>query len=403
MAGLFALACVSGAQAQTVVRLTGSTAFRLNTLNAITHIYDPGFTYGYTGTSFGGSTQAIFFGTIGGQSTTIKTTWSGSEGGMQTVAGSVAIAFLPNTTPVSTGGTNNAPPCTGGGSCDNSIPDVEMADSFQSASAFFGLYRGVTYATLTESPNSPVGVVPFKYAVSKNAPAALTNITNKQARALFGAGALPLAFFTGNPADETTTVVASGRDPDSGTRLSVSAETGQGPQASVKHWQPLDGAGNVVKTVNGAIARFAPWPASTINGIPIAVFNGGYNSGGDLSKMLANTTPANTCVVSYASVNDMDANALPNGARELAFNGVLLGNTGGNYNTVGLLTGGEYTLWCYEHVYYRAGSPAASVADTLANQLKTADAPILLTNMRVERLSDGGVVFPSYTTVPPPQ
>ena len=403
MAGLFALACVSGAQAQTVVRLTGSTAFRANALTAITHIYDPGFTYGYTGTSFTGSTQAIFLGTIGGQSTTIKTTWTGSEGGMQTVAGSVAIAFLPNSTTVSTGGTSGAAPCTSGGGCDTSIPDIEMADSFQSASAFFGLYRGVTYATLTESPNSPVGVVPFKYATTKNAPAGLTNITNKQARALFGAGALPLAFFTGNPADETTTVVASGRDPDSGTRLGVSAETGQGPQASVKHWQPLDGSGNVVQTVNGAIARFAPWPASTINGIPVAVFNGGYNSGGNLSKMLANTTPANTCVVSYASVNDMDANALPNGARELSFNGVLLGNTGGNYNTAALLTGGEYTLWCYEHVYYRSGSPAAGVADTLANQLKIADAPILLSNMRVERLSDGGVVFPSYTTVPPPQ
>ena len=231
----------------------------------------------------------------------------------------------------------------------------------------------------------------------------MTNITNKQARALFGAGALPLAFFTGNPADETSTVVASGRDPDSGTRLNTSAEVGLGPQASVKHWQPLDSGGNLVKTINGAIARFVPWPASVINGIPVAIFNGGYSSGGDLSKMLANTTPANSCVVSYASTNDMDANALPNGARELSFNGVTLGNTAGNYNNSTVLTGGDYSLWCYEHVLYRAGSPAANVADTIANQLKTADAPILLTNMRVERLTDGGVLFPVYATVPPPQ
>ena len=107
IAGLLALACVSIAQAQQSVRLTGSTAFRANTLTAITHVYDAGFTYGYTGASFTGSSQAIFFGTIGGQPTTIKTTWSGSEGGMQTVAGSVVISFLPKGTATSLGRTQS--------------------------------------------------------------------------------------------------------------------------------------------------------------------------------------------------------------------------------------------------------------------------------------------------------
>ena len=123
--------------------------------------------------------QAIFFGTIGGQPTTIKTAWSGSEGGMQTVAGSVAIAFLPNTTATSTGGTGGATVATPGNGGDVAVPDVEMSDSFQSSSAFFGLYRGVTYPTLTESPNSPVGITPFKFVASKGAPAGLTNITNQ--------------------------------------------------------------------------------------------------------------------------------------------------------------------------------------------------------------------------------
>lgn len=409
MAGFVAVACVSIAQAQTTVRFTGSTALRLNTLNAIKNIYDPvpAVTYGYTGTNFGGSNQAIFIGTIGGQPTTVKTSWSGSEGGMQTVAGSVAIAFLPNSTTTSTGGTPSATPATAGNGGDVAVPDVQMSDSFQSSSAFFGLYRGVTYPTLTESPNSPVGITPMKFAASKGAPAGLTNITAKQARALFGAGALPLAFFTGNPADETSTVVACGRDPDSGTRLTKSAEVGLGPQASVKHWQPLNAGGSVVNTVNGAIARFQPWPASTINGIPIAIFNGGYSSGGDLSKMLANTTPANSCVVSYASVNDIDANSLPNGARELSYEGVTLGlPAGGNYNNATVLTGGEYTFWCANRVYYRAataGTPAGNFADAVALRLKNVEAPILLANMRVERATDGGVVFPIYTTVPPPQ
>lgn len=391
--------CVSVAQAQTTVRFTGSTAFRLNTHNAILHVYDPGVTYGYTGTSFTGAQQAIFHGTIGGQTVHIKTAWSGAEGGMQTVAGSVSIPFLSDATATSTGGTPNATP---GG--DNAVPDVGMADQFQSSSAFFGLYRGIVYPTLSESPNSPVGIVPFKFMANKGAPAGLTNINPQQARALFGAGALPLSFFTGNNADETKTVVATGRDPDSGTRLNASAEIGLGPQASVKHWEPLDASNQLVRTVGVNIDHFAPWPASTINGIPVAVFNGGYSSGGDLSKMMANFSPANFTVVSYASVNDADPN-ITLGAVELSYNGVQLGNVSGNYNNATVLTEGKYTFWCYEHVMYRSGTPVAikNVADTVANQIRTVDAPTFLSSMKVERATDGSVVFPSFTTVPPPQ
>ena len=400
--GLLAMACVSIAQAQTTVRLTGSTAFRLNTHNAILAIYDPSpaVTYGYTGTSFGGANQAIFHGSIGGSTVHIKTSWSGAEGGMQTVSGSVSIPFLPDGTPTSTGGTSGATQAT----VPEGIPDIGMADQFQSSSAFFGLYRGITYPTLLESPNSPVGIVPFKFMANKGAPAGLTNINTQQARALFGAGALPLSFFTGNNADETKTVVATGRDPDSGTRLNTSAEVGLGPQASVKHYEPLDSSNNLVKTVGVNIDHFVPWPASVINGIPVAVFNGGYSSGGDLSKMMANFSPANFTVVSYASVNDADANSFPNGAVELSYNGVLLGNTGGNYNNAAVLTEGKYTFWCYEHVMYRNGTPAAvvNVADTLANQIKTVNAPVFLSSMKSERLTDGSTVFPTFTTVPPP-
>jgi hypothetical protein len=231
----------------------------------------------------------------------------------------------------------------------------------------------------------------------------LTNLTTQQARALFGAGALPLAFFTGNSADETKTVVATGRDPDSGTRLTAMAETGLGPQASVKHWEPLDSGGNLVTTVGTAIHHFMPWPASTINGIPVAVFNGGYNSGGSLARMMTNTCPSGFTVVSYAGVGDADPN-IPLGAVELSYNNVLLGNVAGNYNNATVLTEGKYTFWGYEHLYYRSGTPAAvsNVADAVGLQLKNSDAQVFLSSMKVERATDGSVVFPTYSTVPPP-
>ena len=110
-------------------------------------------------------------------------------------------------------------------------------------------------------------------------------------------------------------------------------------------------------------------------------------------------------MVSYMSVNDADATALPNGAVELRYNGVLLGNTGGNYNTATILTEGDYSFWCYEHVMYRSGTPAAvsAVADTVANQIRNVDAPVFLSSMKCLRATDGSVVFPTYSTVPPPQ
>lgn len=407
MVALVAVACASVAQAQTTVRITGSTAYRGNTHNAIRNIYDPGVQFGFTGASFTGAAQAYFSGNIGGSPVIIKTSWSGSEGGIQTVAGSVAIGFLPNSTTIAPNpGQSGATVCTSGGGCDVSVPDVAMSDSFQSSSAFFGLYRGVTYPTLTESPNSPVGIVPFKWVANKLAPAGLTNIDSQLARSLFGAGTLPLALFTGNNADEGSTVIATGRDPDSGTRLTALAEGGLGPQASVKQWQPLNAGGTLITTGGGSITKFAPWPASTINGIPVALFNGGYASGGQLGAAMGNTAPAGFSVVTYLGVSDADTNINANGVVELKYNGVLLGNVGGNYNSATALTEGDYTFWGYEHLYYRAatgGTAVGTVADTLANQLKNTDAQVFLSSMKCLRNTDGSVVLPGYSAVPPPQ
>ena len=393
MTPLMAMAFVCIAQAETTVRITGSTAYRSNTHQAIRNIYDAGVTYCYSGTTFGGSTQAIFHGTISGKPVTIKTSWSGSERGIQTVSASLTVPFLVDSI--------QPPGCIPD---DISVPDVAITDTFQSSSAFLGIYWGVNYPALTESPNSPVGIVPYKFLANRGAPASLGNITDKQAQLLWAAGTLPLSFFTGNSADENKTVVATGRDPGSGTRLTALAEIGLGSQASIKHWQPLDSNGNPVGTVGTPIEHFVPWPASVVNGIPVAIFNGGFSSGGDLSRAIANTTPTGFTLVSYAGTNDADANSLPSGAVELSYNGILLGNTGGDYNSATVLTEGKYTFWGYEHVYYRSDTPSMikSVADAVALQLRSVDASVRLSSMKVQRRTDGSIVVPSFNVIPPP-
>src|ERR1700748_3547620 len=91
---ILALALAGAVQAQTEMRLTGSTAFRSNTHTAIQNIFDAGtVTFAYIDNAAGTATisntsAAIFKGNIRGVATTIKTHWSGSEAGIQTVAGS---------------------------------------------------------------------------------------------------------------------------------------------------------------------------------------------------------------------------------------------------------------------------------------------------------------------------
>ena len=247
LASLLAFGLVSVAHAQTEVLITGSTAFRANTLNAILNIMSPGFTYGWVGTgAYNASTYAIVKGTVAatGQSVIIKTHFSGSEGGNQTVSGSIAIVFLDNSSTTSTGGTSGLPDPTGSGPME--VPDIGMSDTYQSSSFFFGTYFGHTYPALNAVNTTPglptgqiVGVVQFKWTAGRGIPAGLTNMTAQQARDLYNSGKAALAIWTGLSTDHGTSVYAIGRDFDSGTRLTTFAETGIGAKAVVEQVLPI--------------------------------------------------------------------------------------------------------------------------------------------------------------------
>ncbi len=410
LAGILAFGLVSAAQAQTPIRLTGSTAFRSTTLTALLNIMDPGFTYGYTGTTYTSSKAAIIKGSVGGSSVTIKTSWSGSEGGVQTVsfgdnATPINVLFLPDSSATSTGGTPSLPdPTVAGNPNSPEVPDIAMSDTFQSTSFFFGTYFGKFYPTLNSTNTTPglpvgqiVGIVQFKWIAGRSIPAGMTNMTSQLARNLYGSGTAALALWTGSPADHGTKVYAIGRDFDSGTRLTAFAETGVGAKAVVKQYEPKTGGVRVV-TAGGTIDTLTLWPAGSINGIPYGPGNGGYSSGGDLAKAVNNFPPALSLLVGYSGISDADAQITNNsatGATELSYNGVKLGLP---ENTV-LIQEGAYTFWGYEHLYYRDSESGVTktVADTLALQIFNTDAPAPKYNdMQVSRLTDGGTVVQKY-------
>ncbi len=401
---ILALALVGAAQAQTTMRITGSTAFRSNTHTAIQNIFDAGtLTFAYLDNANGTATisntsAAIFKGNIGGVATTIKSHWSGSEGGIQTVAGSpnFTVTYFADTTSTLPPPGNKLP--NGTALTDSSVPDVAMADTFQATSIFHGTVNGITYATLNKQKKTTglpagqiVGVVQFEFVASNSAPGGLANMTSQNARDLWANGHMALSLLTGVSGDESFTVYAAGRDIDSGTRLTTFAETGLGALATVKQYEPLKG-GVRANTCCGALDAppYTLEPPATINGITEPLGDGGYSSGGDLANAISNTTSGSTCFATYLGLSDAGT-AIGNGAHALNYNGIPY--------SVTAVQEGQYTFWGYEHLFYRDTTitKVKTVADKLALQIFNTDAPAPHYNaMKVTRKTDGAVVTQNF-------
>jgi len=431
--GAIALFCVATVNAQTDVYITGSTAFRSAATVAIKNIFDAApavqVAYSNNATTPTGANQVIYVGNIGTVPYAIHTSWSGSEAGIQTVAGAPTfnVNFLPDST--CPANCSNYPGTAVAAGSDAHVPQVAFSDTFQSTSQFRSgvTLGGATYASLTEATGtsaghgSPVGIVVFKWCADNGA--TISNITSQQARSLYANGRRPLALFSGLNADEGKIVVALGRNPDSGTRLTALAETGLGALSTVNQFQPQTSANVLVNNVTQTVSKFVVWPAETINNVPVTSFHSGYASGGDLSKAMravttnpvavtvgattGNYAPANITRIAYLGASDADSNLLNAGSPppgvELDYNGVHLG-VFADYGTANVITEGQYTFWSFEHVLYNASTIPAAVktaADTLATDLHDTDSPVLLSEMRATRATDGSTVNNSgYTTVP---
>lgn len=386
LAGLLAVSAAGLADAQTVVHITGSTAFRAATLAGIGHILKPGYTFGYSGTSASGANQSIYTGTTISNNipVIIKTSWTGAVGGMQTVSQQFPIpTWLTNTTPQSTTGTPNAP----ANYDPAAIPEVGMDDGVQANTPF--------PTPVLAAQN--VGAVCFRWVASPGSPAGLTNLTPLLAQALWLNGQLPLALFSGSPSDTNTIIYALGRDADSGTRKTAFSESGVGPFTAVLQYQPTNSSGAAIsRTAAGPITGQQPWPAETVDGIFFDVGDGGYSSGGDVAVAMATATTAiGGYYVSYLGLPD-STNALAGGAVELSWNGLKF--------TDAAVQQGKYTFWAFEQLCYRNNYGTVDpngkiVADLLAKQIIQVDAVVageLLSTMQVTRAVEGGLVTPTY-------
>jgi hypothetical protein len=306
---LAALALVSTtAQAQTVVHLSGSTAYRSAVYNALAHILTSP-TAVFIGSNLAGANDSAWQGTIGSTTYQVECHWGGSVTGIVglTVPASNHYNFqtwLASATAVTAGGQSNffSPygllPGVGGGhqlaasgavsSPDNAAADAGFSDAFQATAANVpGANSTVTAATLTDL--GPMGILPFAFLKSAAqtgdgdfvAYTHITDITGLAAQTLYGTvGGVSAQLLTSNVADSQAFVYPVGRDIDSGTRIAAFSETGFGVgNTSVQY--SVNTSGGAAAGPDATVASLTTFPNASF-----PTLGQGYASGGNVATAL---------------------------------------------------------------------------------------------------------------------
>ncbi len=400
------------ANAQVEIRITGATAFRSSALQALLNRFQnasvPDFRYAHSGSSFTGSTYAVFKGNFPGVTgtVTVRTSFNGSVQGIRALVQSPAQdpsylgdAVLPGTS--SAAGVVAANVTTSGNltamASDLAFSDVNIASTPYAASA----------ASL-EPSSAEVGVVVFTMLANEGAPSNLTNVTDKQFEVLFGSGLEELSLLTGSAADNGKPVFASGRNDGSGTRTTYLAETGIGVSTLVQQYTGTVSLGFITSLrITGPNNQPSTVWSQNVLG------NGGYESGGSLRALFENPSAANVDVyftdaggtptvynspvlITWLSVGDA-ATAVTNGAKALNFNGV--GITPADplsASDVEKIAYGQYTGWGYQQLYRISGLSSDQL--TVDNALRSfisgflGGAGLPTSTMQSSRAVDGGFV-----------
>jgi len=431
LGAMFAGFAASASAQTTDITITGATAFRTATLQAIYDAYD---SVGNLGTDFfvchsssgnttsalTGSNQAVFKGTFPGitGTTYIRTAFNGSTEGLNAIAGNNNPAFLTQAA------VNSATSSILGGvttPTETIRPKFSFSDVYQSTSP-------VDNVVLEPVGSSAVGIVTFCMIANEGAPSDLTNVTIQQARALWTNGIQPLSLFTGDPTD-TSYVFATGRNDGSGTRAAYLTEWSFGVANLVNQYiatstgatgtitkitaVPANGLGTGNFTTSGATNASTLWGNTNVG-------NGGYSSSSSL-RTLMGLTSANVTVYDGENQTPVVVNqpihlitwlssadslvAATAGAKILSYNGVLVTpiTSVGSYLSSGFseadfkkIATGAYSPWSYQHLYYHGTLSAneqswynAMKTTWIPSGLQTTSNGVRLGDVTVSRPDDG--------------
>ena len=414
-AAIIAAGVASTASAQTVINITGATAFRQAAHQAILDSLDSaGRTYGYQGTNIGNAGRAMFKGTInsGADEVVVRTSWSGSVAGLRDITvQSTAVNYWAATASVyaqlTSGGAASVTPASTENITDGN--QIAFADNAVENTPYDG----------SNLEGGPVGIAVFVPVTNNSTHISTngsTNITTLQLRSVMQAGKVPLQFLTGNSSHATKKLYWTGRQDTSGTRVIYLSEAGVGASTAVQQYrvEPLDST----KTSATAVQL---WPTGDTTNRSIiwgsdTAGNGGYSSGSALSPVLQRTSTSITekdasggtvssglDAVLLSVISSQEGQDVQNGGgKVLAFNGVYIEPdalpTGISETDKDKIRKGAYTLWSYERLYYRS-----DISDTVRDFVTALETQVAATGniggngvaiseMKVSRSSssDGG-------------
>jgi hypothetical protein len=426
-----AILCGGIAQADTVIHITGSTAFRSGTITGIQTLMGGAgnFKAAYGSTTGSGTTSSnrcVIQGSVAAVPAagvvTFKCSWSGSTGGIKTLVQNLPVATWPSVTNLPV--TNTTVPVADASmnySLDTGVfigetpqADVTMEDTSQAATGF-------NTANLTEIR---VGVIPFEWVAGNQSPPELNNMTMLLAQAAISGGA-PLSQFTGVPADISQIVYIAGRNFDSGTRLCCLTNSGLSPFSGVQHVQGI--VSGTVGTNGSNITGIKLYDAETVLNQFFNIGQSGYPSGSFVADLLATpgaSTSSTTAgippaqqvlygpghLVAFLGRSDAaracrTSQINTNTAHRMRFNGVQIWN-GTTFNADGtpvagyndnLIKEGVYSLWEFQNLAFRQGygGNGKAVAEALATEI-TANVPaasgLKLIDMHCTKAVEGGVI-----------
>jgi hypothetical protein len=424
LAVALAVGVTSSASAQTVIDITGATAFRQATMQGIVNAFNS--EGGALGTTWNAahdfaasgvnntaqllrSNQAIFKGKFPGivGETIIRTSFNGSTDGLNNIAGNRNVNVYNTTANLAASpgiqASFNASP--------NNTGNVPVRCKF----AFSDVYQEtspVQNEVLQPAGASKVGVVTFAMVASRSATNSavfgrFNNITQQHAAALASVGTFRLSLITGNTNDANVRVLLTGRNDGSGTRSAYLTEWQFGVAKPIKQYVGTatglsGGVASAVTLVpiganltNGSVfSTGRSSDASTLWGLT-AVGNGGFSSSSGVAALLTNTsdsvtiynganaTPSASGVpavfVSFLTTADTKSITTPTAlAKVLAYNGEkitpLANSDTNNYSIGGNPTGftfedfekitrGAYSAWSYQHLYYHGDLDDPNVAE----------------------------------------
>lgn len=338
LGALAALAIGGTARAQTVIEITGATAFRSAAVTAIHAAFNASgnFTYAYANTTSSGSaatltngSMQIWRGTFPGiGDTIIRTSWNGSVEGVRAVAVPgvannplyLKTTTLPGTL-VSGGGTPNTFRFHSDPGGDGAAANALNYETAESDMSFSDVAQSSTPVSGLSLSGGPVGVVVFTMIANKTwsddkitadayGNRLPTNISDQQFRTMAQIGYVPMSFFTGNASD-TYRVYLTGRNDGSGTRTSYLSETAYGASKPVVQYLAHDRSSSttipiIIKVPQGGGFNFQnvakPTYASTVWGSDIDG-NGGHVSSSDVKTDLSKTT-ASTAVWEFVDLDE---------------------------------------------------------------------------------------------------